>query len=453
MTAVLQPAPDDEGRVLGSGEADAPEAGSRRPPPRNLRERLLHAAMEALGELNPAMILNAIGAREIARRAGSSPASLFHHYGSMQGLADAVVARVFDPSTLEIDGILDKLIGLIGDQFPLDAGLAVHRADLDRMIADPEFTLRMGLWAFGGPSVTEAYRDYLRISDQRVIDGIMRVNAFWRREIRPPFDPLTYEAVFVALLNGSTVRARVHPELEMRDFFPRAASVLTTMLTRPIGDRHDLDTRLAEINYFPAARRQGGVDRARTPEEAQQRAAAASRILQAANALYRQYGYENTTVAQIAARADASTSLLHRIFGGREGVAAAVFSRQADEFLEPPQPAGPDPIDRLHAELVEIATYGAARHDHLRPYLMAALGGSEEIADDALHVRVRSAVAAARGGEPGRPLRADLDPAEAGDLLVQLVLGRVQTARGTDPIVLVDRVLALVGPGLFGPTA
>ena len=138
------------------------EAGSRRPPPRNLRERLLHAAMEALGELNPAMILNAIGAREIARRAGSSPASLFHHYGSMQGLADAVVARVFDPSTLEIDGILDKLIGLIGDQFPLDAGLAVHRADLDRMIADPEFTLRMGLWAFGGPSVTEAYRDYLR---------------------------------------------------------------------------------------------------------------------------------------------------------------------------------------------------------------------------------------------------------------------------------------------------
>lgn len=69
------------------------------------RDALLEAAFEELVERGPAL-----PAEAVARRAGASKALLFHHFGSREGLLDAMAARVL----AETQGGLDRLV----DDYP-----------------------------------------------------------------------------------------------------------------------------------------------------------------------------------------------------------------------------------------------------------------------------------------------------------------------------------------------
>ena len=61
------------------------------------RERLVQVCLEIVRGLGAEGVLGAVGVREIARRAGVTTRTLYHHFGSLAGLADAVVERVYDP--------------------------------------------------------------------------------------------------------------------------------------------------------------------------------------------------------------------------------------------------------------------------------------------------------------------------------------------------------------------
>lgn len=340
-------------------------------PTKPVAERLVEAAIEALGDLDVAALLTAVGVREIARRAGASTTGVYTHFGSLAGLADAVVARVFDPGQGPAEDI-SGLLGVIADaHFPLETGYAYHSAEFQRLTSDPAFRIRMGLWALGGPAVTSAYHHYLRSIDDRLMVAARALFARWGREVRPPFDVASFVAAQVALLNGTTVRHLVEPETFGIDHFKRAASTLTYFLLRVPGDRHDVDDRLTEVNYYP-------LDAAATRELTDRTRAMRARVLHAAAELFQNVGFERTTIAQIASHADTSTTSVYDHFTTKAGIAAALFRHQAALHLP-----GPDAVDHGSVDLVDhltaLAEFVRERAGYAGPYLYHVTAGTTEI--------------------------------------------------------------------------
>lgn len=209
----------------------------------SLKDSLLEAALDGLRDLDATALLHAVGAREIARRAGSSPASIYHHYGSLTGLADAVIKRVFDPARLNPPGI-NELINHIRDAtLPLPVAFAMHEAEFDRLTNDPEFKLRMGLYAFGGDSALERYGVHLRGLTEQLVEAAEELFESWERELRSPADTYSYIAIKSALVTGIALRHHAEPDRDWLHLFQRATVAIDLVFLRSAGDRHDLDSR------------------------------------------------------------------------------------------------------------------------------------------------------------------------------------------------------------------
>lgn len=290
------------------------------------RDALLRAALDALRELTVESLLGSIGVREIARRAGVSPGSIYRHYESMAGLAAAVTGHVYDPGVADVQGTLDYIRSIQGAQLPMETSLELHGAELDRLTYDDEFNLRVGLWAFGGPDARAAYRSYLGEIDRRLAEVATALFDSWGRVLRPPFDMRSYLAARTAIVNGSTVRHSVEPEVYTRAHYQRIAAALDLVLLRVEGDRHSVDGRLAEINYYPLTRTPGANDSERGR-------ATHARILNAAASAFSTRGYDDTTLAHVAAAADVSTTSLHRYYRTKHALASGLFSQQASDLL------------------------------------------------------------------------------------------------------------------------
>ncbi|MSZ77521.1 MAG: TetR family transcriptional regulator, partial [Actinobacteria bacterium] len=292
------------------------------------RERLLAAALEALAELDATALLNAVGVREIAQRAGVSTSAVYHYYGSLTALADAVVDHVFDPGTDPVGRMIDLMVDLTTERFPLLPSIQAHASELSRVTHDTQFSIRMGLWALGGPRATDAYRDYTRALNGRLTASLEALYRQWGREPRPPFDVAGVVNAVDAFTNGTVLRQLVDPDPARVMQYPRACIAMTTTLLRVFGDQHNTDDRLVEMNHFPLDRRRGvsAATEART-------AATRSRILYAAGELFASSGYEGTTVAQIARRADTSTTTVHSLYRSKHGVAVALVRAEAHDLL------------------------------------------------------------------------------------------------------------------------
>lgn len=302
------------------------------------RPALLAAALDALRDLTVESLLASIGVREIARRAGVSPGSIYRHYGSMAGLAEAVTAHVFDPGVADVEGTMAYIRSIQAAQLPLETSLALHGAELDRLTDDDEFGLRVGLWAFGGADARTAYRAYLVDIDERLAQVANALFDSWGRVLRPPFDMRSYLAARTALVNGSTVRHSVEPEVYTRAHYQRIAAALDLVLLRVEGDRHSIDGRLAEINYYPLT----SPGRA---HDSQRGRATHARILNAAASAFSTRGYDDTTLAHIADAADVSTTTLHRYYRTKHALASGLFAQQASDLLPAvaPAPEAPRP--------------------------------------------------------------------------------------------------------------
>lgn len=336
---------------------------------RSVRDRILDATLTALRELDLEQLLSAVGVRELATRAGVGTSSVYHHVGSLAALADALEQRVYTvgatPTTVTRPGIAQ----LSTTDFPLQVALDMHHADLRRLIGDPGLRTRMWVWTLGGERARARYRDYLRTIDERLAELTELMYSAWDREPRPPLDYLTLVALIVAGAQGSAFRQLVAPDDDLAEQYPRTQVALSTTMLRRIGDHRDLHAQLVGMTYLPPGPAGEGA--------AASSSTAASRILFSAGELFRLQGFEDTTLGQVARRADVSASTVHRYYDGKDAIALALLASEAADLL--PSPSAPDQLTLLH-HLEQVVEFARARLRYLAPYVAALLTG--DLPDD-----------------------------------------------------------------------
>lgn len=326
------------------------------PPAHETRQALLAEGTLALKELTPARLLSAFGAKEIAARAGVSTATLYHHFGNLDGFADAVVARLYDIERFPTVDITEVVAAVRRSSLPVEAGLAAHRSEFARLTNDEEMRVRIGLWALGGTAVDETYGSFLRALDERIGAFMAAVFESWGRELRPPFDLESFVAAETALLQGSAIRHSVAPDITDAEKFARTALGLVAVALRTPGDRRTLDDRLTEINYYPLHHETGA--KVTDPHDE-----ARARVLDSAAEHFGRDGIDGVTVAQIARAANVSTSTLYNLFDGIDDVAVQLLLWQARDVFARREPPGD-----LDAVVTEVAEFIGARDNFVAPY-------------------------------------------------------------------------------------
>ena len=76
-------------------------------------------------------------------------------------------------------------------------------------------------------------------------------------------------------------------------------------------------------------------------------------LIEAANAVFAEHGYDAATTREVAERAGCSEGLIHRYFGGKRGLLLAVMESKAGEVLEGLRSALPD-RDNVHDDIEQV---------------------------------------------------------------------------------------------------
>lgn len=382
---------------------------------RPTRERLLDAAVAALHELTAVELVTAVGTREIARRAGVSPTAFFHHFASVADFARELTAWIYAPTTSPVALTAARLDTVRGASLPVDTEYRFHTAEFIRLAAAPDLALRQAFAVFGGPAAAATYGRYLDAMEDRISPVFTELMESWGREPRPPFDVTALTALHMALVHGTVQRHRLSPNRIGADHFKRAAVVLNLVLLRLRGDRHTVDDRVSEMNYYPLRDVRTG------REVTGQGAVTRARILTAAAELIGAHGFEQTTIASVARVARVSESTIYDLFTSKAGLAVALWVKQAQDMLAATDHSGLGPGPRLRAHLLDLARFTATHSDHAAPYLAGIVCHAPAV-DDPVRDATRSVVAAAqRAGA----VRSDLDGDDLADLLVSTVISRV----------------------------
>lgn len=412
-----------------------------------LRQRILAATLEALRELDTARLVTAVGTREIARRAGASPASVIYHFGSVEGLAAAVLDHVYGRIEARGEEVATGILSIVRSQLPVEAALSLHTAEFERITHDPELPLRMGLWAFGGGEGAVRYDEYLRGVDAQARLVLEALVDHWGREIRPPFDVSTLLAAHTALVNGHSIRSGIAPDLVDARRHALAATALSMTVLRVRGDGRDMDDRLAEVNYYPLQNARTGLPLTGRAESTR------ACLLAAAAELFAVRGYADTSTARIAQVAGVGTSTLHHHFPTKQRLAIALFRKQAEDALLSSAPGvasgGEAPAaDPVRAHLEAVAAFALAHVDLVEPYLAdLACHGPVVAGEDLLRERLTELLAERSAGS-SRTVAGGLEPDESAHLALVVLLTQVVGSPALDPATLVDRVEATVlAPG------
>lgn len=371
---------------------------------------LVEAAIASLLELTVTDLISAVGTRAIAARAGVSAASLFHHFGSTQALAAAVLDRVFDPRRpppeLEIG---TGVVAISGSSLPGGTTMAFHAGEYDRLSGDAEHPLRIGLWALGGVAGRAAYGSYMRQRDAPLHRAAIDLYDGWGRELRPPMSAATFVAVHAALLNGSVIRGSVDEASLGRASFARSAAALSLVMLRTKGERRDLDDRLAEINYFPLP------DRGTRQHHAARLQPRRVGVLAAARGLFWELGYDAVTVGDVARAAQVSASTVHALFDGKSDLAVHCLMEEARAHL------GPDPLP-WRERLDQVAALLARSAHVTTPYAEELVAGVRLRDDDPVREQVETAL---RDGVAAGELGSDLPVGDLAHTLLVVLLGRL----------------------------
>ncbi len=351
----------------------------------DVRARLVQVGIDALLGLEPADLLGAIGTREVARRAGVASSTFFEHFPSARDFADAVVERVY---AVEGGGTITEVPGLVRSVASSDQALGnvydLHRADFERLRRDPEFRVRLGLWALGGAAADGVYGRYLAQIDERLIEAAESLFASWGRELRPPFDVKGYVAALEAMIQGAVLRSIVDPDRLPVELFERASAALPVMALRQVGDRRTVDDQLAEMNYYTLLS-----DRARA-EGSERHTDASNRIARAASDLFANNGFDGTTVGAIARAAGVHPDTVHAHFGGKAAIATELF--EVALRPKPDRVPGQGPVDHLRSVLDQLAAGTGGHPDLARQYAVSVLGARPTRADGGVMAVVRGLI-------------------------------------------------------------
>ncbi|HEV7203099.1 MAG TPA: TetR/AcrR family transcriptional regulator [Jatrophihabitans sp.] len=412
--------------------------------PRPTRDRLLDAAVQALESLTTADLVTAIGTREIARRAEVSPAAFFHHFGSVAEFAEALLEHLYSIPASPLGSAAERLDELRSSQLPVDTEYEFHEGEFLRQVQSGESALRTALAVLGGPQAATAYRRYVIAVEDRISVVYGEVIKSWGREARPPFDVVTLSALHTALFYGTVLRHRIDPERLDAGHFKRAATALNLVLLRLIGDRHTVDDRLTEMNYYPLRDARTGV-----PVRGR-RAVSRARVLASAASLFASHGYENTSIAAIARGADVSESTVYEKFATKASLASALWSKQAGDLLASRADDPLSPGEGLRRLLVDLARFTGTHLDHA-PFYLNDLVCHAPVPTGGDEVRRRVGLAVAQAQDADR-IRRDLAADDLAELMLTVLISRVIGGPAERPESAVAWVLTAVCPLTTEPT-
>ncbi|MCZ4498487.1 MAG: kstR2 7 [Marmoricola sp.] len=328
------------------------------------RARLVEAGVETLLTMTATDLVTAKGTRDIAQRAGVSVGTFFHHFESVDVYAGAVVERVFNPvlPLASDEEIGPQVTEVANSKLPSEASKDLHSSEFRRLSGDHEHRLRVGLWALGGPEGRNGYGQYMRERDEPLYGLAAEIYDGWGRELRPPVDMPLFVAIQAAMLSGAVLRASADPGSITEQSYGLTASALGIYLLRMKGETRSLGDKITEINYFPSDR-----TRSRTSLTARQQTSRVA-LLAAGAALFGEFGYEGTTVAQVARAAGVSTSTLYELVGGKPELAVLLLFQHAQDALVDGADAPTDPAALLDARLAKIYRTAAAHSLYAAPY-------------------------------------------------------------------------------------
>lgn len=348
-------------------------------PPRSAettRRRLVEAGVEALTEIDAAGLVGAIGTREIARRAGVSPATLFHHFGSVEQYAAALIDRIYGVDEESAAEVAARTAATYDAATKSVSTADYYAHDFARLLDDPEHRLRVGMCALGGERARAGYSAHVRDHDAVVIAAITDFLRHWQREMCPPFSVAEYVSAYTGLLNDAVFRQAADPSAPVEGSFVKQASAISMAMVRVPGDPRDLDDRMAELRLVRQAPPQAG------PRAEQTRQLA----MHAVREQLKHTSYDEISVATVARRAHLSPATVYAHFKGKASMVVATLLDDAGSAAAPAGAAG----EGL-ASIVAVADFLAARLVYLEPYLVA-LATAEPSADDPLLAAVTASV-------------------------------------------------------------
>lgn len=322
------------------------------------REKLLQAGMAALRELDPETIIAAIGTRELARRAGVSSATFFHHFPNMEAYVEALIDKLYPMTRDEELAVMTGALAMFAEStLPVEMGKLMFHGNLATRVADQNMRSRIGLWALSAGRLDDRYGAFMSEGDAIVSDVILKIFDAWGRELRPPIDVEFMSAIHNALVSGAAIRYITSPDRMDGERFAEVAMIVTMGLLRLQGDRRTMEDRLAELNFYPRGKPGLGKKTTRAQDSR-------ARIIDAASSLFGQHGFEQTSIAMIARAAKVSDATVYDQFGSKAGVAIDLFETQARDVIKAD-------ATTLREHLIKLADFTAMRSDHARPYLTA----------------------------------------------------------------------------------
>ncbi len=115
----------------------------------------------------------------------------------------------------------------------------------------------------------------------------------------------------------------------------------------------------------------------RTSRRERERAFRAQLILEDAEAVFAEHGFQGAAVEEIAARSEVAIATLYKMFGSKEGIFAALVEHRQERFLNDISGsalAGRSPLEQLDRLLHAVFEYFDLHKDAFRIYLTSTHG-------------------------------------------------------------------------------
>lgn len=296
------------------------------------RERLVQAGLRTVDELPLQKVFAGATTANVAKAAGVTTGSFFHHFATAAEFSDALALSYVQSQFTQTDTV-DELVESL-QHLDLVHVLRTNLADTWQVYVGDEgirhhLRGQMTLWAHHTQPLSrphgefESVGDILRQSYEAREDAAA---AGWvhllQRTGRSLVEPFTIEQisrVMTALFEGLRIQYDLEPDSVDDDLFGNIGAALASALTVPRGSRlrlADLGTPLLDQSRMSPQARSG----------ARRRRGTRQRITEAAAGLFAA-GWEDVPVSDVAEAAGVANQTVINLFGAVQGVAAATFAR------------------------------------------------------------------------------------------------------------------------------
>lgn len=262
----------------------------------------------------------AITIGELCRRAGRSPGGFYHHWPGIEAyLRDLILASVDDANAAmseQLAGALEVFAGHTEAPVVYERLRSLLSAYLETVLTTPRgATAELIVWIADDPDLRRdlgaRYRELSEVTDELVPVALEA----WGRELRPPWQTEDLVRGISVILWGAQILDRLDPSPGYRRIAVDMAMSTIAIATRNV--RSDLDG-----DDFLRLSLGVGRDGPASPWAERLRLETAPIIVD----LHQRSGWAGVTLAAVAEEADEYIQDIDVVWGGRAGMAAAVWA-------------------------------------------------------------------------------------------------------------------------------